>query len=258
MPVLNTLKHTLASGGIALGTWVHFVRTPSIVRMIAAAGFDFVCIDMQHSGFSLETVGDMCDMARAAGLIPLVRVATLDGPSLNRIQDLGAMGLILPDIRDAAQIEDILPWLRYPPAGRRSATSSSAHTDYEAGPLPGLQRAVENSLLLIPQIESPEGLAQVDTIVATGAVDILDIGRGDLAFNLGASGNSRHAAVHDAVDVVVEAAMRHHIPIGTTYTTRDDAADMLSCGVRCLTFSSDRRILHTAYTDAVRELRSLS
>lgn len=257
MTLDNRVKSTLAGGGTVLGTWVHFVRSPSIVRMIAAAGFDFVCIDLQHSSFSWETVGDMCDMARASELVPFVRTAGLSGAVLNRIQDLGAMAVILPDIRAPSQLTELQPWLRYPPTGRRSATSSSAHTDYAAGSLSQLQRSSENNFLVVPQIESREGVAAVDALLATGVPDLIDIGRGDLASELGTGGDTRHPAVLTAVDQVIAAAARNGIPVSTTYTNPEDASDMMRRGVRCLLYASDRRILHSAYSDATRQFRRL-
>src|ERR1700730_9657897 len=113
----NPVKTRLASGGYALGANVGFVRTPALMRVIAAAGYDFVVIDMEPSAFSMETVGDMCQMARASNLVPLVRPDSPSASLGNRIQDLGAMGLMHFDVKSRAEVDTFLRWMRYPPDG---------------------------------------------------------------------------------------------------------------------------------------------
>ena len=69
----NRVKAKLASGRVALGGMVAFIRNPGVINMIATAGFDFVFIDMEHASFSFETLNDMCEVARAAGIVPVVK-----------------------------------------------------------------------------------------------------------------------------------------------------------------------------------------
>ena len=90
-----------------MGTWVMQSRSPSVIRLIANAGFDFVFIDTEHSDFSTETVHTFCDVARSSDLVPIVRAYDTNAHLANRIQDLGAMGLMYHDVTRRDDVERI-------------------------------------------------------------------------------------------------------------------------------------------------------
>ena len=93
-------------GDVQIGTWVNVLGVPQIVQMLATAGFDFVYIDMEHSAFSIETVGNLCYAALSAGLVPIVRPSAKEPHLLTRPLDNGAMGLLIPhvDTREEAEV----------------------------------------------------------------------------------------------------------------------------------------------------------
>ena len=115
----SDFRSRLHAGDLVMGTMVMYVRTPGVVRMAAAAGLDYVLIDLQHSIFDLELVADMCEVARAAGIAALVRPNRADADTVNRIQDLGANGLMFPDVSSRRQIEQGITAMHYPPNGTR-------------------------------------------------------------------------------------------------------------------------------------------
>lgn len=244
----NAVKELLKQGGTAFGTWVSMVRSPGIIRMIAGAGFDFVFIDAEHSDFSFETLALMCELARTSGLVPIVRPYGTDGPLANRIQDLGAMGLMFHDVTNRPDVERLISWTHYPPEGVRGATSLIGATDYVTG-IPGaeLQEAINNDMLFIAQVESIRGVENVHDMLAGGGVDVVEIGRGDLSTSLGVPYEIRHPAVLEALDEVVAACNVHGVAVGVNCVSEEDARDMAERGVRCLTYASDRRILSSAY-----------
>lgn len=253
----NRALRKLRAGDFAYGTWVVQVRTPAVMRWIASSGFDFVFIDAEHSDFSWETIGTMCDMARADGLVPIVRPYELNGLLAARIQDIGAMGLMFHDVTARSQVEEILRHMRYPPAGVRGSTALSPAQDYTSGPGAEIKRFVDENQMLLIQIESREGVENVESILAGGGVDVVEIGRGDLSTALGVPLELRHPTVLDAIDEIAAACRRHDVAVGINCTSLEDAADMVRRGVRCVSFSNERRLLLDAYRDAIAGLRGL-
>lgn len=251
------LKDILASGGYATGTWLQFVRTPAVVRMIAAAGFDAVFIDAEHSSFDWETIADMCELARAEGITPVVRPPEIRGPLVNRVQDLGAMGLIFHDITSRSQVETLLRTIHYPPSGVRGVSAGAAPTDYRVGPGRELQAFVNEQTLLAIQIESAAGIRELDRILTGGGVDLVEIGRNDLSTSLGVPLESRHPLVLEAVDHVVDTAARHKVAVGVTATSDEDAADLVRRGVRCIAYGIDKNVIAGAYRSMAARLSSL-
>lgn len=247
----NAVKTTLSNGGAAFGTWVSMVRGPGIIRMIAGAGFDFVFIDVEHSDFSFETLGVLCETARICGITPIVRPYGTDGPLANRLQDLGAMGLMFHDVTSRADVERLVSWTHYPPEGVRGGTSLIGATDYVTD-VPGaeVQRFINDNMLFIAQVESMDGVDHIDAVLAGGGVDVVEIGRGDLSTSLGFPYEIRHPRVLEAVDEVIAACHRHNVTAGVNCVSEDDVADMVARGVRCISYASDRRILSSSYVAA--------
>jgi 2-dehydro-3-deoxyglucarate aldolase/4-hydroxy-2-oxoheptanedioate aldolase len=96
---VNHTRERLAKGETVLGCSIQSYRSPEIARTFAAAGFDYVFIDMEHGSFNLETVQDMITAANGAGITPIVRVAELLYSLVARLLDASAQGIILPRVR---------------------------------------------------------------------------------------------------------------------------------------------------------------
>ncbi|MGC4109320.1 MAG: aldolase/citrate lyase family protein [Nocardioides sp.] len=254
----NRMLDTLGEGRVAIGMGVSFVRTPAIIRMIARAGFDFVNIDMEHSSLSWETVHDMAEMARSNDVTPIVRPYNYNGLTADRILDLGAMGLMMFDVRTRAQVDDIRQYLQYPPRGIRGTTTQGSPTDYETDDPDGMREHIDATTALVIQIESREAVEDIDSILAGGGVDVVEVGRNDISGSYGVPHQTGHPEVLKAIDRVVEAAHRHGCYPGTTTTSEEDARDLVRRGVRHLSFSSDRAMLNRGMRAGTSMLRAVA
>jgi len=255
--VPNRMKEKFAAGERVFGVWIDSMRTPAIVRIAAAAGVDFVFIDMEHSSLSYETVGDMCEMARACGVTPVVRPFTTDIASVGRLLDIGAQGVLFADVQSVDQVIAAREASFYPPAGKRGHTAASAAQDYRTGPGGAIKQAVNDATLLAIQIESARGIEELDALLAQGAVGFIEIGRGDLSTDLGHPGETRHPDTLAAVDRVIGIAARHGVPVGTLCATLDDAEDMLARGMRSIVYPNERNQLLSIYTQTMDALHQL-
>jgi 2-keto-3-deoxy-L-rhamnonate aldolase RhmA len=209
------MKSRLARGEVTVGTWVLFVQTPGIVRMIAEAGFDFCALDFQHTGLTSETIGAMCDMARACGITPIVRPASVTQGEVNRLQDAGAVGIMFPDVRSRAEIDSYRSWMLYPPAGERGVGIAGAGSDYDPNRGADALARLNDQALLVIQVEHSDAVKGLDAILEGGGVDLVEIGRNDLATSLGIPGQMDHPLMREAVQEVVECCNRHRVGVGT-------------------------------------------
>src|SRR5262245_14431504 len=132
----NPVKSGLQAGKHAFGTMVFEFFTPGMPQIAKAAGAEFILFDMEHSGISIEALKAQIAACRGIGLVPMVRVPTLQYHFIARCLDMGAMGIMVPMVESAAQAREMVSATRYPPGGRRGAAFAMAHDDYEAGPLP--------------------------------------------------------------------------------------------------------------------------
>lgn len=247
----NHVKTKLTSGRLALGTIVGFVRNPAVIRMIAQAGYEFVIIDTEHSSFSIDLVSDMCEVARAAGLVPVVR-PDLDNPSLaRRLLDQGALGLMCPAVESRPQVETLRRPLREGPEAR-------AAFDYRSLSGSEARRFFEDNLQLIIQIETRQGVERIDEILNGGGVDVVQIGRTDLSRSFEVLGERRHPLILDAVDRVAAACKKRGIPVGAMCDSEADGEDLVRRGVRWLIFSTDESLLFEGYERGSAMFRALS
>ena len=129
----NDVRRALQRGDSAIGLMVFEFGTPGVGRMARAAGADFVLFDMEHSGFSPETVKALLDAARAAHITPFARVRDPRRSSVSQVLDLGAMGIMVPMVESEEQARQIVHFSKYPPHGRRGAAFGVAHDDYHDG-----------------------------------------------------------------------------------------------------------------------------
>src|ERR1035438_10039647 len=132
---INQTTEPPSRGETVYGCGLQVYRSAEIPRTFAAAGFDYVFIDMEHGAFDLETVQDMIRASVEAGIPPIVRVAELRYSLLARLLDAGAQGIILPRVEDQRLLAEALSWLRFPPRGKRGFGVNGTMIDYEARPL---------------------------------------------------------------------------------------------------------------------------
>src|ERR1700744_6602224 len=139
------------------------------VRLLGAAGFDYVVIDLQHGGATEADLPAMTNAIRLAGSTPLGRVRPAPPAALGRALDLGCQGVIVPNVDSAAQAREVAGAGRYPPAGYRSA---------------GGVLATEDPVCLV-MVESVEAVTDLPATLDTDGVDGVYVGPRDLSFSLG-------------------------------------------------------------------------
>ena len=99
--IRNSVKERLARGEVASSMTVRLTRSIEIARLAATAGFDSLYVDLEHSSLSLETTSQICIAALDVGIAAFVRVPQLE--LAQRVLDGGALGIIVPDVRNAGQ-----------------------------------------------------------------------------------------------------------------------------------------------------------
>lgn len=251
----NHVKAKLAAGDFAFGGWISFTRNPALIRVIAAAGYDFVLIDMEHSSLSIEVVSDMCEMARGLGLVPLVRPYSRDSGVGSRLLDVGAMGLMHFGVNTRQEVREFMDWMRFPPDGSRGQTGGAAF-DYQTSPSLEANQFVNDNIMLVIQIETKEAVERIDEILEGGGVDVVELGRSDLSKSYGVPGQRRHEMVLGAVDKVAAACKRRRVSLGLAPDSAEDAEDLVKRGARCLFHPRDLEILTRAYREGNAMLRA--
>ncbi len=164
--VENATMKKLRAGGIALGFGVHHLRTAAAGMIAAAAGHDWLFIDMEHGAFSQDDVAQICIAALPTGVTPIVRICAGALDEGTRALDNGAAGVIVPHVDTIDQARRIAAAFRYPPLGSRSWGGPPALYGYKAPGNAEAQAAINPEILVVAMIESTEGLTNAAEIAS--------------------------------------------------------------------------------------------
>lgn len=243
----NPVKSRVLAGAPVRGAMVFEFFSPGMARILVNAGCEFVLYDMEHTGLSLDTLRWLFASCRGLPIAPGLRVPRGDYAFIARALDAGAHCVMVPMVESRAQAEQIAQASHYPPVGRRGAAFGFAHDDYAGGDVNEKMRAADARTLLIAQIETERGLADVDAIAATPGVDVLWVGHFDLSNFLGIPAQFDHPRFIEAVQAVVAAARRHGKGLGYMAADAASAQRWRGYGFNMIAAGTDPAVLQAGY-----------
>jgi 4-hydroxy-2-oxoheptanedioate aldolase len=235
----------------AFGLW-SAIPASITAEMAAAAGYDYVCIDLQHGLSDEWTMVSTLQAATAGGTTPLVRPAWNEPGLIMRALDLGAAGVIVPLVGSREDAERAVAACRYPPAGTRSYGPSRAELVIGSSAPADLAAAA----LCFVMIETADGLDRVEEIAATPGLDGLYIGPSDLSLALGLTPGVGGDALEAAIAHVGETARRHGLIAGMHCRTGDAARTRAEQGFRLVTVAIDSVLLKSVLARELSVARS--
>lgn len=255
----NVLKEKLAAGQRPIGTFFE-LGSESVVESLGRTGLDFLIIDNEHGPFEAERTADFVRAAALAGIVPLARVREISRPAVLKILDVGAQGLIIPDVHTVDQVRSLVDYAKFPPLGRRGFCPTRKDGwgfDYPAAEGVGAGMAHENSeTLLIPQCETVGCLENIERIASMEGVDGIFIGPFDLSIAMGLPGQFDHPEFVKALGRIRDAC-RSAGKFTIYFTVRQDrVSDGFRFGFDAMTFSLDARVFIQAYRDALETIRA--
>src|SRR5512137_3025198 len=112
----NRLRSALLENRLTLGGWLQ-IGHPACAEIHARAGFDWVCVDLEHGAIDLATTADLFRAIEAFGCVPVARLPLNDPVWIHRVLDAGARGLIIPMVKTAQEAEAAVREAKYPPRG---------------------------------------------------------------------------------------------------------------------------------------------
>ncbi len=252
----NALKKMAQNRSLKLGHFIVEFATPGIGHIVKSAGGEFVLFDLEHSGFSFETVKSALRYFEAAGVPVIVRVPSKEYHHIARACDMGAEGIMVPMVGSASEAKAILDCMKYHPEGKRGVALQVAHDNYRAGPVDKKLAAANNRTTLFCQIETAEGVKNADKIAAVPGVDCLWVGHFDLSASLGIPGQFDDPKFARAIDTVVAATRKRNKALGRLVPTVQSGIDFYGQGFDFICYSGDVWVLHNALAEALAALRA--
>jgi 2-dehydro-3-deoxyglucarate aldolase/4-hydroxy-2-oxoheptanedioate aldolase len=250
----NPVKRRLAAGEVVLGTMVTELMSPALFRLAALAGAEFVFLDQEHPAWSLETIRAVIAAGHGTDVVSIVRVPDAGYDHVAGTLDAGAQGVMIPNCEGEAEARAVVEWAKYPPLGKRGVGILRYDLEPE-GVGPTLAKANAEQMV-IAQIESTSGLAEVERIAAVDGIDVLWIGHYDLTTSLGIPGDFENPIFARAVARIVAACDGAGKPAGIMVATVEDGRAWLDRGFRCIAYGLDAWLYEEALRAGLSALRN--
>lgn len=253
----NNLKSKLSRDELCLCMSIRLVTQPDIVLIAKAAGFDAIYIDLEHGNISPEACSRVAVTSIAAGIACLVRVPRID--EISKVLDGGASGVICPNIANADEAKAVVQAAKFPPIGKRGVAASFPNYGYQPVPASDSLPALNEASMVVLQIESVDGLNNIETIAETNGVDMLLVGTNDLLADMGLAGQFEHEKLKEAFAKISVACKRQSITFGIGGLSSHPSlvASLVAMGGSFISVGSDIGFLANAARAKASELRTL-
>jgi 2-dehydro-3-deoxyglucarate aldolase len=244
----------LHSGENLFGT-ILTIPSAEIVEILIGAGYDWFFVDLEHSSMTAREAQLLLQVS--AGRVPcLIRTENHQELAIRKALDVGADGIIVPQVNSAEVAQQIVAVAKYPPAGTRGAGLGRAQgygflfKDYIT--------TANEALAVVVQIEHIKGVRNVDQILEVPGVDAVFIGPYDLSGSMGKLGQIEDQEVQEAIDTVITSARRRKIPVGIFSASAATVAPYIGKGVSLFAVGTDALMLGSAARKEVALLKRKS
>jgi len=250
---LNQIKPVLAAGGAVYGTFA-VLGEPALVEMIGYAGLDYVIIDTEHSGNTIEQVGNLIRAAEIANITPIVRVTANSPELILRALDMGAGGFLAPQVNTAEQAKAAVRAARYAPLGERGIAGVVRAARYGFVPMQEYISGANRETLVITQVEHIESVTNLDEILAVDGIDGIFIGPTDLSQSMGCAGQFDNPELRRVIHSVIEKTRRTDKWAGIFCLDAADAEYWRNAGAQFLTIATESMLFAAALRKLKQEL----
>lgn len=239
MPV-NQFKRALHQGRVQIGLWSSLASNYT-VEVIAGAGFDWLCLDTEHSPNDVTPVLGQLQAAAPYATSCVVRPAWNDMVLIKRYLDIGAQTLLVPFVQGAEDAKRAVAAMRYPPQGVRGVTGGARHNRF--GRVKDYFQRVHDELCLLVQVETREALKNLEAIAAVDGVDGIFIGPADLSADFGKVGTTNTPEVMTVMQDTIKRIRASGKAAGILCGIEAEARRWLELGVSFIAVGSDLNIL---------------
>lgn len=214
---------------------------PVAVEVMALAGLDFLCIDWEHAQIARDTIEAMVRAADVHRVPAMVRVPGHAPETIQAALDSGAQGVLVPRVSTAAQAAMAVKFSRYPPLGERGVgPGRAAGYGYR---IPEYLAAANDRIVVAVQVETSEGLANIEAIAAVDGVDVIFVGPGDLSVSIDAIAAKGADKLNAAIETIIRVTIAHDKAAGIFCASPQNIGRWAAIGASFFMLASDAMFL---------------
>ncbi|MAJ37343.1 MAG: 2,4-dihydroxyhept-2-ene-1,7-dioic acid aldolase [Flavobacteriaceae bacterium] len=248
------LKRKLSNNNLTLGSWLT-INHQSVIEIMATAGFEWLCIDIEHSAISISDVLNLIGHIQGNGMQALVRVEENNPVIIKRVMDAGADGVIIPMVNSVQDAKKAVSSVKYPSIGSRGVGLSRAQ-NYGTG-FSEYKEWLQNDAVIIAQIEHINGVNELSGILDVPGIDGIIVGPYDLSASMGYPGEFDRTDVVEALKRINQICIEKDRPLGFHVISSDHqkTLEKINAGYTFLAVSLDFFFLGDSARKEMEELR---
>ncbi|HOR87196.1 MAG TPA: aldolase/citrate lyase family protein, partial [Bacillota bacterium] len=229
------------------------------VECLGLTGLDFLVIDTEHGPFDVESAMDFVRAAELRGIEPFVRIKDHSRSSVLKMLDIGAKGLIVPNVETAEQVKKLVEYGKYYPLGRRGFAPTRCggfgFDEHTSGSIDEYFEISNDETMIIPQCETGGCLDNIEEIVSVEGVDGVFVGPYDLSIALDMPAQFSDPVFLEAIDRILTACKNAGKYALIFSGSADAAKKYLKDGFDGVAYGLDTNILINAYRDYVKQIK---
>jgi 4-hydroxy-2-oxoheptanedioate aldolase len=242
----------LGNGDLLIGTLIS-LNSPEIAEILSHSGYDWLFIDAEHGAFNPQQTQPML---QAAGDTPcVIRVPAGDDVWIKKALDIGAAGIIVPQVHTAEQAEQIINQCKYSPAGNRGVGIGRAHT-YGLSFENTIRNANDETAIIL-QAESLAAIDNIEEIVKVPDLDAVLVGPYDLSASLGRIGEVNHPEVQEAINRVADVCKAAGIKLGYFGVNASAVKPAIDNGFTLIAVGVDTLFVIKSAAETLEELKQV-
>jgi len=250
--VRNIKKKIREGSEVCMGSWLSLAH-PSIAEIMCKSGFDWVCIDLEHSSIGLREAEDLIRVIDLSGKIPLVRLSSNDPVQIKRVMDSGARGIVVPVVNTLEHVESAFKAMQFPKEGMRGVGLARAQ---EFGP--GFKKYHENfkeESFFMVQIEHIDAIPNLREIFSHPGIDAYFVGPYDLSASMGMAGEFDNPEFKSALAEIKKVGDECGVTAGihVVEPSVDELETVIKDGFRFIAYGVDFRFLDKSCREGVEK-----
>ena len=228
------------------------------MEALTHTGLDYAIIDTEHGCFTAESAADFIVAAENGGLLPYVRIGEISRQTVLHMLDIGARGLIVPNVHSAEEVRQLVEYARFAPLGNRgfcpNRTSGWGAADWAEDPLAFMEES-NRRCRLIPQCETKEALEDIENIASIPGIDGIFVGPCDLSIALGIPLQFDNPILLAAIERILKACRTAGIEAYIFAGNLPDAEKWVRLGFDSIAYSLDAAVLIQAFQGIVEKIK---
>ncbi|MBD5395719.1 MAG: hypothetical protein HDR71_15985 [Lachnospiraceae bacterium] len=238
------------------GTMLSEISIPNVVRILKAAGFEFIIVDCEHGYFDYSQIAALIAMGTGFDIPVVVRIPAITREFVTKVLDMGAAGLLAPMVNSEEEAKALVSFAKYMPMGKRGISTQRAHTNYNPPPLKEYMGMANDNTILMVQIETRQGLKNLEKIAAVEGIDGIIAGPNDLAADMGIPGDTESEKLIEALERITFQAEKSGKSSGIITSNLCLIRICESKGMNVFSYNSEVGMLMEGAREAIRKYQS--